>query len=287
MRLFDLHCDTVFRANDENSTLSDPSFEINIEKARGIEQYDQLCALWIPDEYRGEDAVRLFQDCLKVYRRDRLFTDTHRMHLSVEGGAVLAGSIENLPLLTKNHVRALTLTWNGENELGGGAYSEASLSDFGREVVYGLEDAHIAVDVSHLNDLTFRDVMRIAKRPVIATHSNARAVADSPRNLTDDQIKEIISTGGVIGLTYHNAFLNTDEDKASIGDLLFHADRFLNLGGEDHLCLGSDFDGGVLPRDFRGLEDMYKVEEMFQKAFSPEITEKIFYKNADKFFRNL
>lgn len=287
MRVFDLHCDTVYRAAIEKSSLSNENYEINIEKAMTIERYEQLAAIWIPDEYRGEKAVELFHKCLKVYYRDRLFTDTHRMYLSVEGGAVLGGDIDNLSLLTQNGVKALTLTWNGENELGGGAYSKAGLTSFGREVVKKLEDNHIAADVSHANAETFYDVLRVAKKPLVATHSNAKSVADSPRNLTDDQFKEIVQTGGVVGLTYHNAFLNADPQSASIHDLLYHADRFLSLGGEDHICLGSDFDGGELPRDFRGLQDVCLVEEMLTNAFSKEICEKIFYKNADKFFQTL
>ncbi|MBQ3417230.1 MAG: membrane dipeptidase [Ruminococcus sp.] len=287
MRVFDLHCDTVYRATAENSSLSDPRFEINIDKALRIERYKQLAAVWIPDEYRGEKAVELFRQCLKTYYRDRLFSDTHRMYLSVEGGAVLAGNMDNLSLLTENNAKALTLTWNGENEIGGGAYSGARLTSFGKEAVNRLEKNHIAVDVSHANEATFYDVLRIAKKPIIATHSNSKSVADSPRNLTDDQFREIIATGGIVGLTYHNAFLNTDPASASINDLLYHADRFLHLGGEEHLCLGSDFDGGELPLDFHGLEDMRTVEEMLTNAFSKEICDKIFYKNAEKFFQTL
>lgn len=287
MRVFDLHCDTVYRATEERSSLRDPRFEINIDKALAIDFYEQLTAIWIPDEKRGEKAVELFHQCLKTYRRDRLFTDTHRMYLSVEGGAVLAGDIDNLSLLTENNVKALTLTWNGENEIGGGAYSRAGLSAFGREVISGLEENLIAVDVSHLNEATFYDVLRIAKRPLIATHSNAKAIADSPRNLSDEQFKEIILTGGIVGLTYHNGFLNSDPHAASIYDLQRHVDRFLNLGGEDHLCLGSDFDGGELPADFGGLEDMPIIEEMLTNTFSKAICEKIFYKNAHKFFQTL
>lgn len=287
MRVFDLHCDTVYRATTENSSLSDKRFEINTDKALALECYKQLAAIWIPDEYRGEKAVELFRQCLKTYYRDRLFTDTHRMYLSVEGGAVLAGNIDNISLLTENSAKALTLTWNGENELGGGAYSGARLTSFGKEAVKRMEESHIAVDVSHANEATFYDVLRIAKKPIIATHSNSKSVADSPRNLTDDQFREIIATGGIVGLTYHNAFLNTDPASASVNDLLYHADRFLNLGGEDHLCLGSDFDGGELPLDFHGLEDMRMVEEMLTNAFSKEICDKIFYKNAEKFFQTL
>lgn len=287
MRLFDLHCDSVYRATEENSSLFDPSFEINIPKALMIERYEQLAAIWIPDDYRGESAVELFQKCLKTYYRDRLFSDTHRMYLSVEGGAVLAGDIGNLSLLTENHVKALTLTWNGENELGGGAYSNGGLTSFGKEAISALEKNHIAVDLSHANEETFYDVLRVAKEPVIATHSNSGSVADSPRNLSDDQFKEIVATGGIVGLTYHNAFLNSDPKKASIYDLIRHVDRFLNLGGEEHLCLGSDFDGGELPCDFHGMQDMEMIEEMFKKEFSKEISDKIFYKNADKFFETL
>ena len=142
MRVFDLHCDTVYRATKENSTLSDPRFEINIDKALAIDTFEQLTAVWIPDEYRGERAVELFRQCLKTYCRDRMFTDTHKMYLSVEGGAVLAGDIDNISLLTDNDAKALTLTWNGENELGGGAYSTSRLTAFGKDVIKRLRESY-------------------------------------------------------------------------------------------------------------------------------------------------
>ena len=93
--------------------------------------------------------------------------------------------------------------------------------------------------------------MEIAEKPFIATHSNARAVTAHKRNLTDEQAKIIFKNGGIIGLNFHNAFLNNEPEKACIDDILKHAEHFLSLGGEDYVCLGSDFDGGILPYDIR------------------------------------
>lgn len=284
MRLFDLHCDTLYRAVDEKSSLFDRGFEINIEKAKKIEKYTQLAACWIPDAIRGEDALKLFLRCVSLYERERLFDSKRKMFLSVESGAALAGNLDNVRLLKEKDVKAVTLTWNGENELGGGADTDTGLSAFGREAVGLFEENGIAVDLSHASKRLFFDVLTIAKKPVIATHSNAQAVCRHRRNLSDEQFKEIVGRGGIVGLTYHDAFLNDNPEKASSEDILRHAYHFLEIGGEDHLALGSDFDGGRLPHDMRGLEDMEKIREKFLRTFGERVTEKIFFDNAQKFF---
>ena len=284
MRLFDLHCDTLYRAHYEHSSLSDPRFEINLDKARAIDRYTQLTAVWIPDDCRGKDALSLFEQCRRIYEKERLFDESHRMFLSVEGGAVLAGDLENVALLAQNNVKALTLTWNGENELGGGADTASGLTSFGKAVIPALEEAGVAVDLSHASERLFCDVMTIVTKPVIATPSNARSVCSHRRNLTDDQFKAIVDAGGLVGLNFHNAFLNNDPDRASMDDVLRHAEHFLSLGGEDALALGSDFDGGTLPSDMYGLEDVPRLYEKCLRAFGDIVTEKLFFDNAARFF---
>ena len=140
--------------------------------------------------------------------------------LTVEGGAVLGGRLDLIEELRRDGVRALTLTWNGANELGSGCETEEGLTPFGRRSVAALEQAGIAVDVSHLNDAGFRDLCAAAKRPFLATHSNARSICPVPRNLADWQICEIRDRGGIIGrvvnLKEDTVMIETGSDRTKI-----------------------------------------------------------------------
>ena len=284
MQLFDLHCDTLYKAAMDDSTLYNDAYHINIQKSQKIDTYIQMMAVWIPDGVRNESAVSLFKKCVEIYNRDRLFEDKHKFFLTVEGGSVLAGDLENIKLLTNNCVRALTLTWNNENELAFGAYSKGGLKPFGKEAVKLLQKNKIVVDISHLNEEGFYDVMEIADRPIIATHSNSKSITNSPRNLTDDQFKCIIKSGGIVGLNFYKGFLNNDENKASIDDFLRHAYHFMCLSDDEHICIGSDFDGADMPDDIQGLQDIEKVYMAFCTNFGRKTADKIFFDNANKFF---
>lgn len=185
MKLFDLHCDTLYRAYTEKSTLFNDSFHISFNKAKGINPYIQCFAVWIPDEYRGDAALDLFKGCVKKLDEQLAGTDIIRCRtnddikdvsakgktgavLTVEGGAVLAGRLENIELLKKEGVRMMTLTWNGKNELGDGVGVEnaGGLNDFGRKVVCEMERQGIIVDISHAGERMFYDVAEIAKSPL-------------------------------------------------------------------------------------------------------------------------
>lgn len=99
--------------------------------------------------------------------------------------------------------------------------------------------------------------------------------------------KIIFKNGGIIGLNFHNAFLNNEPEKACIDDILKHTEHFLSLGGEDYVCLGSDFDGGILPYDIRNNRNLYEIYNLFlQKNYQEAIIDKIFYENAVNFFEN-
>ena len=139
------------------------------------------------------------------------------------------------------------LTWNGENELGSGSATSHGLSPLGRAAIPALEEAGILVDVSHLNDQGFREMLEVARRPFAASHSNARSVCPHPRTLADWQVREMADRGCLIGLNYYAPFLRADGEPASLDDLCRHAEHLLSLGAGDCLALGSDFDGADLP----------------------------------------
>jgi membrane dipeptidase len=162
--------------------------------------------------------------------------------LSLEGAEPLGLDLGILRLLHELGLRALGLTWarrtmvadgNLEEETGGG------LTRFGREVVRECERLGILIDVSHLSSAGFWGVMRLATGPVIASHSNARALCDHPRNLTDDQLRALAATGGVVGLNAYSAFVHPTQP--SLDRLLDHAEHLGSVMGAGHIGLGFDF----------------------------------------------
>ena len=182
-------------------------------------------------------------------------------------------------------VRCVTLTWNGENEIGSGHDTAHGLSAFGREVVPEMERQGILVDASHLNDAGFEDLLQTVRRPFLATHSNARAVCGHKRNLTDDMIREMAARRCLIGLNYHIHFLRDGGEGAGPDDLMRHIERFFALGAEHILALGSDFDGADLP-EF--LNTPAKAAGLcgwlLERGVPRQAAEGILFRNARTFF---
>ncbi len=203
--------------------------------------------------------------------------------LAIEGGEALEGSLANLRLFYRLGVRLLTLTWNYRNLLGSGQLEgeeAGGLSLFGREVVHEMNRLGMLIDVSHLNDVGFWDVLQLSSKPVIASHSNSRALRDHKRNLTDEQIKTLADGGGVIGVNFYPDFL-TGEKQASIYHVLDHVDHLVQVGGVNCVALGSDFDGVDSLPD--GLEDCSKTQNLIplleQRGYKSEVISKIMGEN--------
>lgn len=286
MRYFDLHCDTLYKATAEFSSFNDNSNHISVDKTKSFDLWHQMCAIWIPDALLKKSRKKLFCDAVKVFDKEKIDSDKIKMYLAVENASMLEGDIDNISLLVENNVRYVTLTWNAQNELGGGADTEEGLSDFGRAVVKEFEHNNICVDLSHASDKLFYDVISIASKPVIVTHSNSRSVTNVRRNLSDEQFKIVRDMGSVVGLNFYKGFLNTDENKASIDDIILHTEHFLNLGGENTLAIGADFDGADMPKDINGIDTIPAIYQRFIKEFGENITKKIFFDNAFLYFTN-
>lgn len=309
MRLFDLHCDTLTECTTRSLSLEDNGeLHISLDRGSGFSPWVQCFAVFIPDELRGEAAVRYFVKNAEYLRKQaeqtpkklRLCKTKENLKtaektgacggiLTVEGGAVLAGDLSNIELLKRYGVRALTLTWNGSCEIGDGAMVRhpKGLTPFGKQAVPALENAGILLDVSHASDPLFYDVMAISKKPVIATHSNARAVCGHPRNLTDEQFLMIKENGGLVGLNLHRWFLQEDGE-ATLEDCFSHVYHFLSLGGENTLAMGTDFDGAEILPQVREIRDLMRLADCFSRmGLSDEIIGKIFWKNAADFAESL
>lgn len=171
--------------------------------------------------------------------------------LSLEGADPLQNDLNLLRIFYELGVRGLGLTWSRRNYAADGcAFSSQAaarpcgLTDFGRALVKKAEQLGMLVDVSHMNEAGFWDVMETATKPVIASHSNCRALADTPRNLTDDQIEALAGGGGVLGLNAISAFVGDTSCRRSVEDLLDHVGHAARLVGIDHVGLGLDFCSG-------------------------------------------
>ena len=303
----DLHSDTITVLNQNHGQLAHNDLMVSLEKGSALKNWAQTFAIFMPDNLRGKEVVSFYDDNLKFFRQQMdenqgdifqagNFGDIQNAWekgkpaaiLAVEGGSVLAGDLSRVGKIAEDGVKFLTLTWNGKNEIGSGNVTGEGLSDFGKDAVAELERCKIAVDVSHLNDKGFDDLVHTAKKPFIATHSNLRAVCGHKRNLTDDQFKEIVRRGGIVGINFCKAFLNDDKEKAGFPDLLRHIERMLSLGGEDVIAMGSDFDGTTVPDGMGSVENLADVENyLLHAGLGENQVEKIMGGNACAFFRRM
>lgn len=185
--------------------------------------------------------------------------------LSCEGGEMLEGSLDRLAEFDDDtRLRMIALTWNFENEIGypGKSGSDRGLKPFGRELLGEMDRRGILADVSHLNDAGFWDVCERAQLPPIASHSDCRWLCNHSRNLTKDMVRAIVDRKGFIGVNFYSSFLN-ESGEATLDDVLRHIDALCELGAEDVIGFGSDFDGierwpeGLAnPADFPALLDL-------------------------------
>lgn len=306
MRYFDLHCDTMTECAVKDIPLRENALHVSLEQVKDWEHYVQCYAVWLPDDLRGEAAWQRFLQVAERFARevgenagsleqlrgpgdlDRLERQgRHGAILTVESGAVLGGKLERVQECKRLGVRMCTLTWNGSTELGRGVMAPGStgLTEFGRQAVKAMEKAGILIDISHASPELFWDVAEIAVKPLVASHSNAKAVCGHPRNLEKEQFEAIRDSGGLVGLNFYTAFLNDKPERASMEDVLRHAEYFLALGGEDTLAMGGDWDGAELPPDMPGLSAIPALYELFLRHYPEPVVEKLFYGNAARLFR--
>lgn len=298
MLFIDGHADTASELLDRGKSLSKNDLHIDLD--RMPKGYTQVFAAYIDKEYydapmaRAEAIIENFRAEIEknsdritlctnnAERLDAIRSGKRAAFLSLEGGEPIK-STEDVERLYDMGVRIASLTWNYENQLAGGADSDAGLTVLGKAVIEEFEKKGIIPDLSHLNRRSFWDVMNIVKKPVIATHSCSDSVFGHRRNLTDEQFGAICEKGGVVGINFYPEFL-TGGNTAYPRDIFAHIDRFLSLGGEDHIGLGSDFDGvGCLPKGISGIGSMNILfEEMQKYGYNDSLIEKICYANFER-----
>ncbi|MBQ5590535.1 MAG: membrane dipeptidase [Clostridia bacterium] len=283
MKYFDLHCDTLCKCADEGVSLEENNFDVDIKRLSQFEESVQTFACFIDDKYQGTEATDRFYQLYDVYKN----TDFKNVKsiLSIENLSCLNGDIENIHKFKELGVKVASLTWNDDNGIAGGVNSDGWITSFGKEVIKTLEEEEIIIDVSHLNYKSFSQLCNIVTKPFIATHSNSFQVCSHKRNLTDEQFEVISDIGGVVGINFYKKFIS--EEEKDYYDLLRHIERFLLLGGEDAIALGSDFDGCDIHKSIGKVENVCNFYEFLLKELGKTLADKIFYRNSANIFKML
>jgi membrane dipeptidase len=299
--LFDGHCDTALELSLKKlpvGSLAQNELHVDLKKAGAYSKYAQFFAIFgVPQMYPDGDVFTIIYERLikeleflsdkialtrtKAEAEDAFKTGKTAAFLSVEGAELLGCDPKRLEDAYLKGVRSLCLTWNRATELTGTHTEDRDrgLSLKGKDYVRLAQDLGIIIDVSHISDPGFWDIIKISRAPVIATHSNSRAVCEHSRNLTDDMFKAIRDSGGTAGINLYADFLGSGE--VSIETVLRHIDRFLNMDGEKSLAIGGDLDGcDRLPAGINNLGDVGLIyEELSKRGYPEQLLEDIFFNN--------
>ncbi|MCP4671328.1 MAG: hypothetical protein GY857_08470 [Desulfobacula sp.] len=346
MKFIDLHCDTIKKIVDDNMDFEDlDTLHVNLPGIIQSNTIAQVFACFVmdtgfPDKNFNtcNTYIDAIETLLEKYGK-RLapatsykdidnaanLKDTTAVIIAIEGATPLKGNPDILEHFYRRGVRLLTIAWD-DNEFCGTVFGNKSgLTRLGEKLIHRCNDLGVIVDVSHVSDKAFYDIASITKIPFVASHSNAREICPNDRNLSDDMIRLIADSGGIIGLTYGSGFIQPDYhkhelvcrdrilkgfrektitfaqareishkalsklDDAPLSLLVEHARHIINTGGEECLALGSDFDGvDSLPQSISGVHCLPKlVQQMQTQKISPRIIDKICHENAMHYFKEL
>lgn len=316
MRFIDLHCDTLTSCvyGQKGGHLRKTSGQLDLERLKQAGAMAQVFAVFIPPPKRPENAIpqaRAYfsHACTCLLREMNANKDIAALAycgddirandakgllsilLSVEDCALLDGDRQKISLLYRRGVRLMTLTWNFENSLGYPnspipADTARGLKPFGKEAVALMQKLGILVDVSHLSDGGFWDVVELSKAahvPFTASHSCARALCQHPRNLTDDMLRAIGETGSVCGINFCAGFLSPTAARTNytkIEDIVRCARYLRDKAGIDAVALGSDFDGIDSKLEFTDCAGLPALADALAFYFPEEEVEKICWRNA-------
>ena len=235
--------------------------------------FDQIEAI----TKQNSDYVRIARTPEELWANKR--AGIKSIMLGIENGIALDGQLENLQHFAERGIVYMTLCHNGDNDICDSASRSQNtwggVSPFGEQVIREMNRLGILVDMSHAGEKSFYDALDISSKPIVCSHSSARALCDHPRNLTDDQMRALAAKGGVAQTTIYHGFLRQDSE-ACILNVMDHLEHAIQVMGIDHVGLGTDFDGdgGV-----RGLADaselMLFTKQLLRRRYSEEDIQKI------------
>ena len=297
--LFDSHSDTVHVARAHGRRLRENDMQLDLIRSSAYSPRGQVFSIWGEPRRDGPmfDAVIAFWERELAENTDllahcRSAADIQAAFasgkcaalLSIEGAEQIECSIEKLRVAYEKGVRVIHLCWNYDNALTGSATEgQGGLTEAGRAFAQEVGTLGMVIDLSHISERAFWDVLELNDRPVLAGHSDAAGVCAHPRNLTDEQFTALARRGGVAGLNLSPRFLGLGRD---IDAVVAHAEHFLALGGEKAVCLGTDLDGvAQLPAGLNGIQDFGKLyEAMLRRNWSEEQVRDIFFGNLNAFW---
>lgn len=322
MKIADMHCDTILKIYDKGGNLLENDFNIDLKKMLKGDYLLQNFAMFV-NLKDTIDPLTKAQQLIDLYYREidkykNLIKPVYNYRdiinnyneglmsamLTLEEGAVVNNDLAILRNYYRLGVRMITLTWNHVNGIGypnlvstkeyQDLYhinNEDGLTDFGIEYVKEMERLGIIIDVSHLGDAGFYDVLKYTTKPFVASHSNARSVCGVARNMSDDMIKQLARRNGVMGINFCGDFLKpsaTGGMRSCIADMVKHILYIKNLVGIDYIGLGSDFDGIDQNLEIQDASMMPLLEKaLINAGLTTEEVKKVFYKNVLRVYKEV
>ena len=293
----DTHCDTpMLFPQGIRFDQRDPRILVDLQKMTEGRLDATIMAAYLPQPTENptvyadnifdqiEAIVRKKSDYVRIARTPAELWENKRagrksIMLGIENGIALDGKLENLQHFADRGIVYMTLCHNGDNDICDSAsksnQTHGGVSAFGEKVIKEMNRLGILVDMSHAGEKSFYDALDISAKPIVCSHSSARALCDHPRNLTDDQMRALAAKGGVAQTTIYHGFLRNDAE-ATILDVIAHLEHAIDVMGIDHVGLGTDFDGdgGV-----RGLADaselIHFTRQLMARRYSDEDIQKI------------
>ena len=253
--------------------------------------------IFVPPKQKPQNTLKAAMDQLKTYEKlyreygrdiypvtkaddlENLDDNPRIGFLTLMEGADPIGEPNDLYMYYEKGVRVIGLSWNDKNRYASGNDTEDGLSEEGRKLITIMNDLGVTLDLSHLNEKCFWDSIELTGQIPIATHSNARALTDHPRNLRDDQLRAVSARGGVVGIVLYSHFLKTGDKEVTLEDVYAHADHMIEVMGEDHVGIGSDMDGAKVedfPEGLKSIDKLQSIAEFFvAKGYSEQLVRKI------------
>ena len=302
--VFDLHCDTALALLGDSlrecGSLKSNAYHIDLERAKCLESYAQCFACFTSESFpKPIKPVELFErEMVSVLREVEKHSDMIRLAysskdieenssagymsaiLTIEGPIGFGYDADLLSDLFSVGFRMTTLGWNDDNPLVGSHITGGGLTDAGRDFLRKAQDLGMVIDVSHVSDKGFWDIMDATSAPVIASHSNSRTICGHSRNLTDDMFMQICRCDGVAGINLYSDFVGGKNDLDAVCDHIFH---FLEMDPDGkHLALGGDLDGcDSLPAGFDGIQDYPALAiQLSSRGLDEALIRNIFWNNA-------
>lgn len=317
MKIIDMHCDTISRIyKNPDASLRENDFQLDLMKMKtsgymlqnfamfiDLDEEDcpytacrQQAAIFQREMEKNSDLIRPVTTYQEIIENEKQGIMSALM--TIEEGQVCRGDLDILKEFYDQGVRMMTFTWNHKNTLGSPAEpahgtAKGGLTHLGIAFLDAMEQLGIIPDVSHLSDQGILDVCRLAKKPFVASHSNARALCGRGRNLPDELIREIAERGGVIGVNFYGPFLSSISDDngcfySYVRDIAKHIRHMVDIGGITCVGLGSDFDGIDDNLELKDCSYMELLESELRKiGFHERDVEQIFYKNVLELYQEL